>query len=1380
MATFKCVKTKKERWLLTRKTWRYMADAGRKLIPEGATNRAEDLPAIEANFQEVCKKEKRFLLWRKSSYPSALKPSRSQRAAARGGKVGAKDRAGSTTELELGILTARLRGARNSLPGDSLEEELNEWEDVETPRLAAKVEKGDKGDKADKKPPFWNRPKSQKAKGSSESMQALTAGQDSGGTEFAPYKKSVLQESQAGAIAAGRKIRYGAGSLPDNSSPDRECVRLRHVERDDRDIRTEGVRESWFKGAIRRSETAIHDFQQTAASRFSKPRNVDRSNSVDDTNLETLISDDDGDAYESGQVQSSHSRNYELRQNMTLPGLSLSRPGNYPSAGQVQSKERMTRRTSKSDFFSFQSHLTNWRNSPSDESKPYVPSTSSVSKGSGYHHSSDGGALSPKSFADLRPTPSTSSRDTQTYESLRYSYKPSDLKPTFKDKRVTATAEGDKKAERVPEAGAKICDQGVQTLAISDAIMAVIDLKVINEMKEVAPESGTQSPVPQETPPKNTSQTSTPRRASVDRGNTVDDCSPSVGDKLMRYLKMARKKNANDKPDRFKTVNYDRNLRFIKAKGPIQDENEKWVQTNESWLSMPDDPNLFDESAVFSSDSSDLGFSSRDSFDAGEMSQGQSFLSQLFSGLQHAAAMQKSKSSSHVGHHGSRLMAKKIWRTRSKSQSRATPSSTSLWTPQGQCRWTSVTGKTVILPGSSLLQLTDIERIVLQQVALAKLQQLNLGVNIRVPPDESTTPAAKPKRRPYLLKRKALTTGFFDTGRKDENKEKDGANLVFGIPLVQCIANDRLSEGRTELRRRSHHGSRTSCSSLAEAAKPEKGGSCESLPAGLLEVAADEEPISPSVPHLVSTCCNHISKYGLNTLGIFRVSSSKKRVRQLRDDFDSGRDVEMPPDLCPHDAATLLKEFFRDLPDPLMSRELYPAFIQTQRIRNRRLQLEALCHLVQLLPAVNRDTLATLLAFLNNVSQNATDRRSDAGEVVPGNKMDSTNLATLFAPNILHCFKPGAKEVDKPEERSDAINVTRSLIDHYAEVFEVSAELLDEMYVHMMDSHPDTLDQLLRKLCYGSDDLADDGDNSVFEGSEGGSSVPRTPTDGTLTPVSNTADEPQRSWADSPKKVWTREEFLHETAGMGGPDVGNSHRARERSKKRGKEEETPTRWFQGSRKREKSSSEEGRRRRSGGSEPTTPISSPPTLSFPSSRSPSLDTSGVITASLKIPFSLDDIPYIEDERTTRSRPSTDSAIGSTLSPVSGASSPSDEGITGRILIPTKISIEPKDKEDGGKTKLMTSSESKVQVVTSGSKVTTTMHTVLRKIERTPSGKEEKKKYTRRRYSDTRHQTTNFPDVEVLESAAAADSNRASQKWKRRELIASDPKEHETFV
>lgn len=648
-----------------------MADAGRRLIPEGATNREEDVPAIEANFQEVCKKEKKFLLWRKSSYPSALKQNRGQQRGAErgaergtdqraGGRVGAnkagvKIRAGSTTELELATLSARLRGTRSSLPGNSLEEDLNEWEDLENNPEAAHNTKT-------KKPHFWSRQKSHKGKGSFESVRSLNAVQDSGGdtdeTDVGGAGGSRgIRKSSSGELAGAasttleRSVRYGAGNLPAQTAPVREQVRLRHVE--EREMKNESARESWFKGAIRKSETALHDLHQSATSRFSRTnlKHTDRSISVDDAgNLETVPSDDDADDSNEmigKKVQGgSATRSYSLRHNLTLPGLSLSRPSNYPSAAAVQQKDR-ARRTAKSDFFSFQNHLANWRHSPSDENKTFAASVSA--SGSKFHSSAaDGGPSSPKSFADLRPTPSNSSRDAQSaQETSRFSFKPSDLKSTFNSsikKQITPTSsEGaERRVDRKFEARDKTCDQGVQTLAISDAILAIIDLKILNELKDSASESGTQSPVPAEGAPPAPPPKPTPssRRTSLDRGGASvnEDCSPSVGDKLLRYLKMARNKNAGDKPDRFRTCNYDRNLRFIKAKGPIEDENEKGVQTNESWLGMPTDPNLFaEEPPVFSSDSSDLGFSSRDSFDAGEVSQGQSFLSQLFSGLQHAA-----------------------------------------------------------------------------------------------------------------------------------------------------------------------------------------------------------------------------------------------------------------------------------------------------------------------------------------------------------------------------------------------------------------------------------------------------------------------------------------------------------------------------------------------------------------------------------------------------------------------------------------------------------------------------------------------------------------------------------------------------------------------
>lgn len=48
---------------------------------------------------------------------------------------------------------------------------------------------------------------------------------------------------------------------------------------------------------------------------------------------------------------------------------------------------------------------------------------------------------------------------------------------------------------------------------------------------------------------------------------------------------------------------------------------------------------------------------------------------------------------------------------------------------------------------------------------------------------------------------------------------------------------------------------------------------------------------------------------------------------QLREDFDMGVDVQLDEEHSVHDVAALLKEFLRDMPDPLLPRELYPAFL---------------------------------------------------------------------------------------------------------------------------------------------------------------------------------------------------------------------------------------------------------------------------------------------------------------------------------------------------------------------------------------------------------------------------------------------------------------------
>ena len=52
----------------------------------------------------------------------------------------------------------------------------------------------------------------------------------------------------------------------------------------------------------------------------------------------------------------------------------------------------------------------------------------------------------------------------------------------------------------------------------------------------------------------------------------------------------------------------------------------------------------------------------------------------------------------------------------------------------------------------------------------------------------------------------------------------------------------------------------------------------------------------------------------------------------MRDEFDCGNDVYFSDDLNPTDIGGLLKGFLRDLPEALLTKELYAPFIATRRM----------------------------------------------------------------------------------------------------------------------------------------------------------------------------------------------------------------------------------------------------------------------------------------------------------------------------------------------------------------------------------------------------------------------------------------------------------------
>uniref|UniRef100_A0A8C6DKP3 Rho GTPase activating protein 6 n=1 Tax=Moschus moschiferus TaxID=68415 RepID=A0A8C6DKP3_MOSMO len=342
----------------------------------------------------------------------------------------------------------------------------------------------------------------------------------------------------------------------------------------------------------------------------------------------------------------------------------------------------------------------------------------------------------------------------------------------------------------------------------------------------------------------------------------------------------------------------------------------------------------------------------------------------------------------------------------------------------GDFTWNSMSGRSVRLRSVPIQSLSELERARLQEVAFCQLQQdCDLSCQITIPKDGQ-------KRKKSLRKK-------LDSLGKEKNRDREFIPQAFGMPLSQVIANDRAYKLKQDSQRDEHKdasdfvafllpfgnkrqnkelsSSNSSLSSTSEtpnestspntpepAPRARRRGAMSvdsitdlddnqsrllealqlSLPAeaqNKKEKARDKKlslnPIYRQVPRLVDSCCQHLEKHGKQTC----VSAFK--YFHLREEFDRGVDVSLEEEHSVHDVAALLKEFLRDMPDPLLTRELYTAFINTLLLEPEE-QLGTLQLLIYLLPPCNCDTLHRLLQFLSIVARHAEDNVSKDGQEV--------------------------------------------------------------------------------------------------------------------------------------------------------------------------------------------------------------------------------------------------------------------------------------------------------------------------------------------------------------------------------------------------------------
>ncbi|KAH7108085.1 hypothetical protein BKA62DRAFT_680995 [Auriculariales sp. MPI-PUGE-AT-0066] len=187
------------------------------------------------------------------------------------------------------------------------------------------------------------------------------------------------------------------------------------------------------------------------------------------------------------------------------------------------------------------------------------------------------------------------------------------------------------------------------------------------------------------------------------------------------------------------------------------------------------------------------------------------------------------------------------------------------------------------------------------------------------------------------------------------------------------------------------------------------------------------------LPVLIVRCVQHLRRWGVEEEGLFRISGRASHIARLRASFDTGADYDLreagPGQLDPHAVSSTFKAFLRELPEPILTRQLGVKFDEViasspaaQAKQNHEFYglpsgpagtrvvpqmrkppslsdlgaataspelLHRLSVLIARLPRENRDLLFTLIELLKTTAAN-----------VQSTKMPMANLLLLFCPSL--------------------------------------------------------------------------------------------------------------------------------------------------------------------------------------------------------------------------------------------------------------------------------------------------------------------------------------------------------------------------------------------
>ena len=178
---------------------------------------------------------------------------------------------------------------------------------------------------------------------------------------------------------------------------------------------------------------------------------------------------------------------------------------------------------------------------------------------------------------------------------------------------------------------------------------------------------------------------------------------------------------------------------------------------------------------------------------------------------------------------------------------------------------------------------------------------------------------------------------------------------------------------------------------------------------------------SSLVPAWLEKAIDHLEAKALGIQGVFRVSPPKNQLDETKKKIDSAQDVDWTQ-LDEHVCTGTIKLFLRELPQPLLTFELYPKFVAAADLPDEAAKVKSLKAVVNELPKTNMALLKRILNLMVLIERNKE-----------ANKMTASNLAVVLCPSILYPEVPDPLTMVDDIQRAN--RVMALMISHYIDLF---------------------------------------------------------------------------------------------------------------------------------------------------------------------------------------------------------------------------------------------------------------------------------------------------------------------------------------------------------